>query len=902
MVKSFLYFFLFIFSTVLLAQDCPDTRLLAVSRGERPANTSEPLMLSDGNEGFWMVFQSRDFEGNFSRIKVQRVSPLGEPLLGEGGLEVSDAAGNQSEVRVITDSFHDLILVWKQSKDSETGDIYIQKIQMQGDRRFGQSGLQVCATIGNQKAPAIALGEYGNIYVAWEDERAGEGKTRIYSQCIRSEGIMAWHPDGLRVHQNESLSKRPLLCEDSRGGVYIVWEDYRAGNAWQLWFQSIEPNGSFRFTEQGMPAFRPDASAQTNASILPDGYAGFFVVCEKMDVRNYETDIYYSRVNHNGHIQYQFAACSAFGDQVNPTLTIRNYEIILIWEDKRNGDWDIYGQYLSVVTGSPQWEHNGLPLAAHPYHQQNPGIIATIEFNDIMICWQTEDRVYAQKLSNFGEALWKPEGVQICTDRAAQKKPVICRNGNGGSWVAWTDFRHGTGPRVYFQHLNMHGMLLQKATGTTFIREQDGSNSSGIEQMQVLTVNGNTSWLVWEDYRQGDANPDIYLTRYHPLLHFETIETGIPVCAAPFEQTRPVLASDGKAGAWIAWIDRRNGKDEDIYIQHINSNGVFTFDIGGIPVVKAPRSQAQIQLKADGSGGVWIAWTDARQYDAQGFDVYVQRINASGKKQFEENGKRLTYGSHDSHTPVMEVNDAGNMGLVWMDNRSGYFNIWMQVIDKYNQPVFQGEGRVAYSSEAHQRQPALAALRNEWVLAWSEERMGQSKDKVYWLRIDAQAQPYLRMKPLLLSHAPDRQVKPAVYPGDEEDCLFVWQEISGVLSEGVKLKSRRVATDAPEIGMGSGRLVARMMHELQGASVVWHTDAQMWLMGWTEAKTRPAAAWSQDSDIHKPIPDQYPLVCNSRFEQGNTKLAPALKNECSVFWIEKRDDYHKLFVRKVRVE
>ena len=884
------------------AQDCPDTRLLAVSRGERPANTLEPILVSDGKEGFWMIYQSRAFDAHFSRIRVQRVSPLGEPLFADGGVEVSDMPGNQSEVSATANGTSGLILVWKQADDMQTGDIYIQHISMQGTLELGVKGMQVCTHPGNQKAPALSAVTNSEIYVVWEDERTGDGKSQIYGQCIQAGANKRWHPDGLLIHTHKAISKRPLLCEDSRGGVYVVWEDFRSDNVWQLWFQSVTPEGAFRFPSQGLPAFRPDVAAQTHARIIPDGYAGFFVVCEKMDVGNYETDIYYARVNHNGHVQYQFAACSAFGDQVNPVLTMRNYEIILVWEDKRNAQWDIYGQYLSVMTGAPQWEHNGLPLANHAREHLNPGVIATIEFNDIIICWQSDDKVYAQKVSNFGERLWKPEGVLVGMDRAAQKQPVICRNGNGGSWIAWTDFRHGAGPRVYFQHLNMHGMQLQKSTGTTFIQEQEGQGGSGIEHMQVMTVNGNASWVVWEDYRRGDANPDIYLTRHHPILNFDIPETGLPLCIAPFEQTKPVMAPDGKAGVWIAWIDRRNGKDEDIYIQHMHANGVFSFDIGGIPVVKAPRSQAQIQMKADGKGGVWIAWTDARNYEQQGFDLYVQRVLADGSKQFDDNGKRLSYGAHDSHTPVMEVNDANEMGLLWMDNRSGYFNIWMQVFDAFRQPMFPGEGKIVYSSQAHQRQPALCAMGNEWLVAWSEERQGQGKDKVYWLRLDKRAEPYLNRRPTSISNATERQMKPLICAGVEDECLMVWQEVSSLASEGVKLKSKYIQTDLSDVSVNSGRLVARMIQELQGASIMWHADAAEWLIAWTEAKTRNAAAWTSTADAIQAIPDDYTLACTSRFEQKNTKIAAGVQQNASVFWVEKRDDYHKLFVRQFNIK
>jgi len=888
----------------IMAQNCPDTRVLALSRGELPSASTDPLILPDGTGGFWMIYRNRKQEDLYSRIRIQKLTALGQPVFQGESHEISDIPGDQSQVDAYADGLLGLTLVWRQeNKIGESGDLWIQRIGVRGKREFGDTGTRICDAEGEQRAPKIQAGEKGVAYVVWEDERLGEKFTTIYGQKISLNGQPAWGSSGKLICTHTALKKQAIVCEDARGGIYVLWQDYRSGTGWQLWYQSLTPQGICRYETDGLMLLRPENASQTSALMVPDGFGGFFFVCEKMDVLNYETDLYFGRVIHTGQLNYQYSLCTAFGEQKNAVLAVKNGEAIVLWEDKRNGNWDIYGQYISITTGSQHWQHNGVPVADSPENETRPAVMATLEFNDILLCWakggSSPEDIFAQKLSNFGERLWEYEGVPVCTDLSVQQSPVLCRNGEGGCWLAWTDFRHGSGSRVYFQHLNRNGFALQKKNGSTFILDKENRNHSGIENLQVRRSSKAHIWVVWEDYRKGPNDPDLYFGILKNGDTPEALESGIPLCTAPFEQTRPALASDKEGGLWIAWIDRRNGKDEDIYIQHIASDGKLKFEEGGKLLAGAPRSQAQIQIKPDTKGGVWLAWTDARNYESSGFDIYIQHISAQGLFRFETHGKALSNGRQDSHTPVLATSSTGDAGLVWMDNRNGYFNVWFAVLES-SSPYISEPSPVALSL-SHQRQPALIRHTEGWMIAWSEERYGQSKDKIYWLILDEKGRKSEEKHSARIAYTSERQVRPSLLHGKDGEILVAWQELTERADEGVHLRARILKPDEEQSISEHGKLIARLTHEKENIHLSFHTQTDKFLLGWIEHKTRMTASWSHLNEELKFIPDKYTAVCPAGFPQRNLRIVPTGKNEALFFWVESRDDFEKILVRKINI-
>lgn len=109
---------------------------------------------------------------------------------------------------------------------------------------------------------------------------------------------------------------------------------------------------------------------------------------------------------------------------------------------------------------------------------------------------------------------------------------------------------------------------------------------------------------------------------------------GVRLTGAPREQQRPVLASDGAGGAFVAWIDyRASGPPLDLginlYLQHVTASGQIAagWPQDGLAVAVGPGHQGTWAIIPDGSGGVLIAYGDSNV--DQG-DVYLQRITATG--------------------------------------------------------------------------------------------------------------------------------------------------------------------------------------------------------------------------------------------------------------------------------
>ena len=101
---------------------------------------------------------------------------------------------------------------------------------------------------------------------------------------------------------------------------------------------------------------------------------------------------------------------------------------------------------------------------------------------------------------------------------------------------------------------------------------------------------------------------------------------GTVICNAAFKQDYPELCSDGLGGAIITWEDNRNG-NYDIYTQRINATGLIEWENNGVIICNANNSQFNPKICNDGFGGAVIVWEDYRNNN---YDIFAQRINASG--------------------------------------------------------------------------------------------------------------------------------------------------------------------------------------------------------------------------------------------------------------------------------
>ena len=144
---------------------------------------------------------------------------------------------------------------------------------------------------------------------------------------------------------------------------------------------------------------------------------------------------------------------------------------------------------------------------------------------------------------------------------------------------------------------------------------------------------------------------------------------GVPVCVAPGTQSAPRMSADGGGGAFFAWLDARLGwNDQRAYLQHLSAPGNPSYATDGVPLSAyvVPEFPA---ITSDGAGGAFVVWRDFRA-DTAG-NLYVQRLAPSDPALLGTNGLPVCLGPlHETHVQVAP-DEAGGLFVAWFDDRDG---------------------------------------------------------------------------------------------------------------------------------------------------------------------------------------------------------------------------------------
>ncbi|MBI1921556.1 MAG: hypothetical protein HYS23_10825 [Geobacter sp.] len=207
-------------------------------------------------------------------------------------------------------------------------------------------------------------------------------------------------------------------------------------------------------------------------------------------------------------------------DQLHPRVSGTR----VVWQDMRNGNWDIYTRDLAAG--------DSVKITSGAADHQFPAVAGNI------IVWQDNRNgnwdIYGHDLATGTE-------FTVFSGEGDQERPVIA-----GEWMAWQDNRNGNRD-IYAYNLTA--------------RESVQLTSHERDQLHPA-IAGTT--VAWEDYRNGLG--EIY--RYDLVSRTET-----RVTLDPENQTLPALSAAG-----LVWTDQRNGQ-KDIYI-HDPARGALRITYG----------------------------------------------------------------------------------------------------------------------------------------------------------------------------------------------------------------------------------------------------------------------------------------------------------------------------------
>jgi hypothetical protein len=418
---------------------------------------------------------------------------------------------------------------------------------------------------------------------------------------------------------------------------------------------------------------------QQEPEIEVAGNGNIYVVWE--DIREGNWDIFFSR-SITGGINWKdnlpVLDNNPTGSyQRDPTLAIDpNNFLYLAYEENRNGDWDIY--FTRSSDNGDTWSTQA------PVHdildpgntmQFNPSI-AVDNLNNIYVAWTanttTSWDVYISKSTDMG-ATWS-EQVKVNDDIGSLEpeppSPSIDIDGKHNVYVVWEDKREGTND-IYFSFSNNSG---QSFKPDVKVNEglRSGSKTVTTKNPQLKVNYRGDIYIVWDE--EWNSLYNVYFSK--SLDHGSSFDDDVRVNNVVdkcYPGPAPSLDLDDIGNIYVTWIDGSN--DNHTYFAGSTNGGLSFIDNSEVddtdetPVPKAPQLTYSQLEKAQPDIAV----------SSDGSEIYIvwsdYRNDQLPANELSENSdiyfdKTSTYGDRIPSSPVLNYNNVGStyLELSWSIN------------------------------------------------------------------------------------------------------------------------------------------------------------------------------------------------------------------------------------------
>jgi predicted lipoprotein with Yx(FWY)xxD motif len=294
-------------------------------------------------------------------------------------------------------------------------------------------------------------------------------------------------------------------------------------------------------------------------------------------------------------------------------------------------------------------------------------------------------------------------------------------------------------------------------------------------------------------------------------------------------QFSPTLVSDGLGGAIITWYDNRNSATTgyDIYAQRINASGAVQWSADGVPISSAALDQINPTIISDGSGGAIITWMD---YRSGNYDIYARKINSSGVVQWTTNGVAISTAINDQNTPTIVSDGSGGAIITWVDYHGGvYSDIYAQRINASGVVLWSVDGVPISTAAYDQADPTIVSDGSGGaIVTWTDARSGIRAD-IYAQRINGSGVVQWLSDGVAISIATNNKSYQKIVGDGTGGAIITWQDFR---SGNYDIYAQRInmsgvvqwAADGVPISIdASSQHVPTIVNDgLGGAIIAWH--------------------------------------------------------------------------------
>jgi len=184
---------------------------------------------NDSRSGYWDVY-------------AQKIDQDGNMLWQNDGVSICPYISNRYGPTIAEDGSSGAIVIWQDDRDGNYP-TYAQRIDTDGNLVWSPNGVLVFSMYGINFATIMADGS-GGAYVAldviWDNAQPSD----IYVQKLDADGNLLFGPKGSAICLAANSQYRPVLAPDERGGAIVAWNDYRNEDGYSyLYSQRVDVSG-----------------------------------------------------------------------------------------------------------------------------------------------------------------------------------------------------------------------------------------------------------------------------------------------------------------------------------------------------------------------------------------------------------------------------------------------------------------------------------------------------------------------------------------------------------------------------------------------------------------------------------------------------------------------------------
>jgi hypothetical protein len=438
------------------------------------------------------------------------------------------------------------------------------------------SGGGISDNDGSSSAPAVAVGPHGVVYVAWHDDSDECGDDDIYARRWEGsswEELRIGSASGGGISRNDGTSRAPSIAAGPGGDLYVAWHDNSGGERnYEIYVRRWDGNdwgevGAGSATGGGISDNGGDSTHPT-AAVAPDGTP--YVAWSDDSHSSGKPEIYVRRWDGNNWVEV--GAGSATGGGISDSGGISVFPSLVVASDGRPCvAWSDYVEvYVRCWDGSA-WAEVGAGSATGGGISDSGGwssapSLAVAPGGPPIVAWEDgysgSREIYVRRWdgNNWVEvgAGSAPSGG-ISDSSGDSEFPSLAIAADGTPYVAWQDNTSGE-RQIYVRRWDGSAWAEVGAGSATGGGISHTSGESRLPAM-AMAPDG-TCYAAWGDYGNGDR--EIYARRAPPELVIAPTALAIlaEVGGANPGPRHIAVGSIGRAITWTAavspavgWLD-----------------------------------------------------------------------------------------------------------------------------------------------------------------------------------------------------------------------------------------------------------------------------------------------------------------------------------------------------------